>query len=215
MSYQRSQLSLAWRIIISSAPLSRVHRSAAPCRALPVPCRAVRYCAMLYGCSVLRGAACFFLCFSCMPSIIRGAIPTVLLLFVPGTTTMNHKKNALTAQLSPQLRIAQQRSAAPCGAVPCPAVLCRAALSYEHTAVPGIMRYQLPTNMYVRVVPTRATADPVYQLRGLPLVGSECFRPQCNSSFAITWGSAMPSAKDLPVRISRAHKKRRQYSGTP
>ena len=42
-----------------------------------------------------------------------------------------------------------------------------------------------------------------YQLRGLPLVGSECVCPQCNSSFVITRGSAMPSAVDLPVCISR------------
>ena len=190
-----------------------------PCPCPAVRCGTARCCTAVRCCAVLRAFFCVFR--ACQASF---EVPyqryyccsyQVLLLFAPGTTTMNHKKNALTAQLSPQLRIAQQRSAAPCGAVPCPAVLCRAALSYEHTAVPGIMRYQLPTNMYVRVVPTRATADPVYQLRGLPLVGSECFRPQCNSSFAITWGSAMPSAKDLPVRISRAHKKRRQYSGTP
>ena len=53
MSYQRSQLSLAWRIIISSAPLSRAHRSASSAaqrRVVPrgaVPCRAVRDCAAL------------------------------------------------------------------------------------------------------------------------------------------------------------------------
>ena len=33
-----------------------------------------------------------------------------------------------------------------------------------------------------------------YQLRGLPLVGSECVCPQCNSSFVITRGSDKPSA---------------------
>ena len=42
-----------------------------------------------------------------------------------------------------------------------------------------------------------------YQLRGLPLVGSECACPQCNSLFVITRGSdmssAMSSAMDLPV----------------
>ena len=49
-----------------------------------------------------------------------------------------------------------------------------------------------------------------YQLRGLPLVGSECVCPQCNSSFVITRGSAKPSAFGLPVHLSRAHKKRKQ-----
>ena len=44
-----------------------------------------------------------------------------------------------------------------------------------------------------------------YQLRGLPLVGSECVCPQCNSSFVITRGSAKPSAFGLPVPLSRAH----------
>ena len=37
-----------------------------------------------------------------------------------------------------------------------------------------------------------------YQLRGLPLVGSECVCPQCNSSFVITRESAKPSAFGLP-----------------
>ena len=36
-----------------------------------------------------------------------------------------------------------------------------------------------------------------YQLRGLPLVNSECVCPQCNSSFVVTRGSAMPSAMNL------------------
>ena len=44
-----------------------------------------------------------------------------------------------------------------------------------------------------------------YQLRGLPLVGSECVCPQCNSLLVITWGSAKPSAFGLPVHLSRAH----------
>ena len=42
-----------------------------------------------------------------------------------------------------------------------------------------------------------------YQLRGLSLGSSECVCPQCNSSFVITLGSAMPSAMDLPVCILR------------
>ena len=45
------------------------------------------------------------------------------------------------------------------------------------------------------VLATRASAGPVwYQLRGLPLVGSDCVCPQCSSSLVITRGSAMPSA---------------------
>ena len=43
-----------------------------------------------------------------------------------------------------------------------------------------------------------------YQLREFPLVGLECVCPQCNSSFVIARGSAMPSVMDLPVRISRS-----------
>ena len=44
-----------------------------------------------------------------------------------------------------------------------------------------------------------------YQLRGLPLVGSECVFPQSNSSFVITRESAKPSAFGLPVQLLRAH----------
>ena len=43
-------------------------------------------------------------------------------------------------------------------------------------------------------------------MRGLPLVGLECVCPQCNNSpFVVTRGiRAMPSAMDLPVRITRS-----------
>ena len=44
-----------------------------------------------------------------------------------------------------------------------------------------------------------------YQLRGLPLVGSECVCPQCNSYVVFTRGSAKPSALGLPVHLSRPH----------
>ena len=44
-----------------------------------------------------------------------------------------------------------------------------------------------------------------YQLRGILLVGSECFFPQCNSSFVITQGSAKPLAFGIPFHLSRAH----------
>ena len=44
-----------------------------------------------------------------------------------------------------------------------------------------------------------------YQLRRLPLVGSECVCPQCNSHFVITRGSAEPSSFGLPVHLSRGH----------
>ena len=46
-----------------------------------------------------------------------------------------------------------------------------------------------------------------FQLRGLPLMGSERVCPQCNSSFVITRGSDMPSSRSY-LKISRAHKKR-------
>ena len=49
-----------------------------------------------------------------------------------------------------------------------------------------------------------------YQVRGLPRVGSECFFPQCSSSFAITRGSAKRSAFGLSVHLSRAHDKSTQ-----
>ena len=123
------QLSLAWPIIIiSSAPLSRAHRSTSPaaqrstvqCRAGPcpaVPCPwpaapcgiAVRCCAILYR------AGCFLLYFSYMPSNIRSVIliPPVLLLYVPGTIILNHKKNALTAPAQPSYSAALQHRAVP------------------------------------------------------------------------------------------------------
>ena len=41
-----------------------------------------------------------------------------------------------------------------------------------------------------------------YQLRGLPLKGSECVCPQCNSHFDITRGSAKPSPFGLPFHLS-------------
>ena len=40
-----------------------------------------------------------------------------------------------------------------------------------------------------------------YQLQGLPLVGSECVCPECNSCFVITPGSAKPSSSGLPVHL--------------
>ena len=49
----------------------------------------------------------------------------------------------------------------------------------------------MPTRVYRLALPR----DRWYQLRGLPLVGSECVCSQCkisNSSFVITRGSAMP-----------------------
>ena len=42
------------------------------------------------------------------------------------------------------------------------------------------------------------------QLRGLPLVGSECVCPRCNSYFVNTRGSGKPSAFRLPIYLSSA-----------
>ena len=53
-------------------------------------------------------------------------------------------------------------------------------------------------------VPACATVGPVVSAPNLPLVGSECVCLQCNSAFVITRGSDMPSAMDLPVRITKS-----------
>ena len=70
-------------------------------------------------------------------------------LYIPsGTTLLDH--NARPAQISPAIySLAAQRSAVrsraePCGAVPCPSLRCcvvlRCVPSFEHRAVPGIIR---------------------------------------------------------------------------
>ena len=64
--------------------------------------------------------------------------------------------------------------------------------SSRHNQVPGVCTDSRPRARW-------------YQLRGLPLVCSESFFPQCDSSFVITRGSAKPSAFGLPVHPSRAH----------
>ena len=160
MSYKRSHLGLAWRIIINSAPLSRAHRSASsaaqrhavprgavPCRALRVmPCGAVLLCGAVPCCAVLRA----FFCTSptCQVSVEvsyhRHYCCTCQVSYVES------QRNALTAQLSPA--IAQQRSAMRCRTVPCLALRCCAVLhcaffrTYSST---GIMRYPVPAGMYV------------------------------------------------------------------
>ena len=53
-----------------------------------------------------------------------------------------------------------------------------------------------------------------YQLRRIPLVGSESVFPQCYSLFVIARGSPKPSALGFPVHISKAHLKRKRESGT-
>ena len=62
-----------------------------------------------------------------------------------------------------------------------------------------------PTNGGTRTIISCACTDSRprarYQLRGLPLVGSECVCPQCDSSFVVTRGSAKPSAFGLPVHL--------------
>ena len=50
-----------------------------------------------------------------------------------------------------------------------------------------------------------------YQFRGLPLADSECVCPQINGAFVLTRVSAMPSAVDLPVRISRSQELTRNH----
>ena len=105
---------------------------------------------------MLCRAASFFLYFSFIPSTIRSVIPSVRVLYVPVTinTLVNHKKNALTAQLSPAIyssaaqRSALQRRAVPCGAVPCPAVLCRTALCF----LSSIHKYQVSCDTRCRPV---------------------------------------------------------------
>ena len=77
----RSQLGTAWRI--NSAPLSRAHRSASSTarrRALPVPCRAVRYYCYAVLCHAVPGCVFFaelFLHAKLLISIIRSAIPGI------------------------------------------------------------------------------------------------------------------------------------------
>ena len=153
MSYQRSHLGLAWRIVINAAPLSRAHRSASsaaqrcavprgavPCRALPVPCRAVRYC---------RAALCH-----AVPCCVRFAVLFLHAQYhskchTTGTTAvrtryymLNHKK------CSRSLAQPSYSSAAPRSAVPCPAVLCRAARCF----LPNIQQYQAPCDTRYRPV---------------------------------------------------------------
>ena len=79
-------------------------------------------------------------------------------------------------------------------------------------------QYQLEVrfikNLVIRCTDSRPRAR-WYQLRELPLVGSKCVLPQCNSSSVITRRSAKPSAFGRPVHLRRAHQKRKQKSGTP
>ena len=65
---------------------------------------------------------------------------------------LNHEK--LLSQLSSaklKLSSAALCDAVRCRALPCGTVPCCAVLSFEHLAVPDIMRYPIPTGMYVRV----------------------------------------------------------------
>ena len=109
-----------------------------PSRALQVPCRAVLChavpcCAMrchAVPCAVPSCVLCY-LYFFFTPSIIRSVIPPILLLYEPGIKSLNRKRNALTAQLSPA--VAQHRSAAPCGAILCGAVPTACLLLYFPT----------------------------------------------------------------------------------
>ena len=60
-----------------------------------------------------------------------------------------------------------------------------------------------------------ATAGPVDQLRGLPLVGSECVCPQSNTSVVITRGSAKPSAFAFPSISQELTRNANRKGGTP
>ena len=159
MSYHRSHLGLAWRIIINLAPLSRAHRSASsaaqrravprgavPCRVLPVPCRAVRYCCAVL-CHAVPCCVLFAVLFTCQVSFEvpyhRHYCCTYQVLYAES------QKNIHYSSAQPSDSSAAQRSA-PCGAVRCRAlpfgaVPCCAVLSFEHTTEPGAMRYPVPT----------------------------------------------------------------------
>ena len=76
-----------------------------------------------------------------------------------------------------------------------PSILVFSRQPYDHK-----LQFTLGISQY-RLAQARAQW---YQLRRLPLVGSACVHPPCNSSFVVTRGSVMPSAMDLPVRISSA-----------
>ena len=111
MSHQRSQLSLAWRIIISSAPLSRARRSASPAaqrRAVPhgdVPFRVLPCGTVLCGAvpcfAVLRAFCCTFT--TCRVSFEVSYHRFCCCTYVPSTILLNHKITALAAQLSPSI----------------------------------------------------------------------------------------------------------------
>ena len=150
VSYQMSLLGLAWRIIINSAPLSRAHHSASspaqrravprgavPCRALPCPARALP-CGAVQCCAMLPAFCCLFI-HACQVSFEVSYHRYYCCTYHVRCVESQEKCSHSSAQPS-------YSSAAPCGAVPCCAVL-----SFEDTAVPGIMRYPVPTGMYVRV----------------------------------------------------------------
>ena len=110
MSNQRSHLGFAGRIIINSAPLSRAHRSArsaaqrravprgaGPCRAMPVPCRAVRCGTAVRSCAMLlRRAACFLLNFSYIHAKYHSKCHTTSTKPVP--IYLQHRKEARIAK---------------------------------------------------------------------------------------------------------------------
>ena len=117
---------------------SAVQFHAGPCRALPCP--AVRYCSAVL-CNAVPCCVLFAVLFihACQVSFEvshhQYYCCTYHVLCVESQKKCSHS----SAQPS-------YSSAAPCGAVPFCAVL-----SFEDTAVPGIMRYPVPTGIYVRL----------------------------------------------------------------
>ena len=123
-----------------------------------VPCRAVRYCAVLYRavpcCALCRAACCAVLTLSCMPglrrrSIIhqyRGTPHHVLTYYMVESQEMHSQLSSAQLWLTNA-----QRSAAPCGAVPFPAVRCcavlRCAFFRTHSTKHHAM-YQIPGTRY-------------------------------------------------------------------
>ena len=158
MSYQRSHLGLAWRIIITSAPLSRAHRSASsaaqrravprgvvPCRTLSVPCRAILLCGAVPCCAESRAFCRTFP--TCQVSFKVSYHRYYCYICTRHYIVESQKKKSHSSS-QPSHSSATQRRAVPYGAAPCPAVLCRAALCF----LSNIQQYQVSCDTRYRPV---------------------------------------------------------------